>query len=103
MPAQSLSIWQDLPPFYWYAVAQPKPAAQVLAVHPGPIEFERMPASLDAFAGGFVAAPGRPWAWANELQHLPVYIAVWSRDLYQIATALLAGGLCCEDQCHCLS
>jgi glucoamylase len=44
------------------------------------------------FAGGFVAAPGRPWAWANELQHLPVYIAVWSRDLYQIATALLAAG-----------
>jgi glucoamylase len=44
------------------------------------------------FAGGFVAAPGRPWAWANELQHLPVYIAVWSRDLYQIATAMLAAG-----------
>jgi glucoamylase len=44
------------------------------------------------FRGGFVAAPGRPWAWANELQHLPVYIAVWSRDLYEIATGLLAAG-----------
>lgn len=44
------------------------------------------------FRGGFVAAASRPWAWANELQHLPVYIAVWSRDLYQIATALLAAG-----------
>ncbi|MFP3960968.1 glycoside hydrolase family 15 protein [Actinomadura fulvescens] len=44
------------------------------------------------FRGGFVAAPSRPWAWANELQHLPVYIAVWSRDQYQIATALLAAG-----------
>jgi glucoamylase len=44
------------------------------------------------FRGGFVAAPGRPWAWANPLQFLPVYIAVWSRDLYQIATALLAAG-----------
>jgi len=44
------------------------------------------------FRGGFVAAPGRPWAWANSLQFLPVYIAVWSRDLYQIATALLAAG-----------
>jgi glucoamylase len=44
------------------------------------------------FRGGFVAAPARPWAWANELQHLPVYIAVWSRDLYQIATALIAAG-----------
>jgi glucoamylase len=44
------------------------------------------------FRGGFVAAPSRPWAWANELQHLPVYIAVWSRDLYEIATGLLAAG-----------
>src|SRR3954449_3470851 len=44
------------------------------------------------FRGGFVAAPGRPWAWANELQFLHVYHAVWSRDLYQIATALIAMG-----------
>jgi glucoamylase len=44
------------------------------------------------FRGGFVAAPARPWAWADELQHLPVYIAVWSRDLYEIATGLLAAG-----------
>src|SRR5262245_45444964 len=42
--------------------------------------------------GGYVAAPGRPWAWANSLQDLAVYHAVWSRDLYQIATALLAVG-----------
>jgi glucoamylase len=44
------------------------------------------------FRGGFVAAPGRPWAWANVLQQFPVYHAVWSRDLYQIATALIAMG-----------
>jgi glucoamylase len=44
------------------------------------------------FRGGFVASPGRPWAWADELQHFPVYHAVWSRDLYQHATALLAMG-----------
>ena len=44
------------------------------------------------YRGGFVAAPARPWAWANELQFLPVYHAVWSRDLYQIATGLLAVG-----------
>ncbi len=44
------------------------------------------------FRGGFVAAPGRPWAWANKLQHFHVYHAVWSRDLYQIATALIAMG-----------
>jgi glucoamylase len=44
------------------------------------------------YRGGFVAAPGRPWAWANKLQNLAVYHAVWSRDLYQIATALIAMG-----------
>jgi glucoamylase len=44
------------------------------------------------YRGGFVAAPGRPWAWANKLQNLAVYHAVWSRDLYQIATGLLAVG-----------
>jgi glucoamylase len=44
------------------------------------------------YRGGFVAAPGRPWAWANVLQSSPVYHAVWSRDLYQIATALIAMG-----------
>jgi glucoamylase len=42
--------------------------------------------------GGFVAAPARPWSWANSLQSLAVYHAVWSRDLYQIATGLLAVG-----------
>jgi glucoamylase len=44
------------------------------------------------YRGGFVASPGRPWAWANELQHFPVYHEVWSRDLYQHATALIAMG-----------
>ena len=44
------------------------------------------------YRGGFVAAPGKPWAWANSLQFLPVYHAVWSRDLYQIMTGLLAVG-----------
>ena len=42
--------------------------------------------------GGFVAAPDRAWAWSNSLQFLAVYHAVWSRDLYQIATGLLAIG-----------
>jgi glucoamylase len=44
------------------------------------------------YRGGFVASPGRPWAWANELQNLAVYHAVWSRDLYQIAGGVLAVG-----------
>jgi glucoamylase len=44
------------------------------------------------FRGGFVASPGKPWAWANVLQQIPVYHEVWSRDQYQIATALIAMG-----------
>ena len=44
------------------------------------------------YRGGFVASPGKPWAWANELQRFPVYHEVWSRDLYQHATALIAMG-----------
>jgi glucoamylase len=44
------------------------------------------------YRGGFVASPGKPWAWANQLQQFPVYHEVWSRDLYQIATALIAMG-----------
>jgi glucoamylase len=44
------------------------------------------------FRGGFVASPGKPWAWANELQWLPVYHEVWSRDLFQIASGLQAMG-----------
>jgi glucoamylase len=44
------------------------------------------------YRGGFVASPGRPWAWANSLQSLAVYHAVWSRDLYEIATGLIAMG-----------
>jgi glucoamylase len=42
--------------------------------------------------GGFIAGPNRAWAWSNSLQFLAVYHAVWSRDLYQIATGLLAVG-----------
>jgi glucoamylase len=42
--------------------------------------------------GGFIAGPNRAWAWSNSLQFLAVYHAVWSRDLYQIATGLLAIG-----------
>jgi glucoamylase len=41
--------------------------------------------------GGFVAAPGAPWGETNsDGNH--VYNLVWSRDLYQAATALLEMG-----------
>jgi glucoamylase len=41
--------------------------------------------------GAFVAAPNMPWIWGHEDPSGPYHL-VWSRDLYQIATALIAGG-----------
>ncbi|WP_130491890.1 glycoside hydrolase family 15 protein [Motilibacter rhizosphaerae] len=46
--------------------------------------------------GAFVASPTAPWAWGLGIKGLSqpseAYHLVWSRDLYQIATALLAAG-----------
>jgi glucoamylase len=43
--------------------------------------------------GAYVASPTMPWAWGTGLQ-MPTgpYHLVWSRDLYEIATALIADG-----------
>jgi glucoamylase len=41
--------------------------------------------------GAFVAAPNMPWVWGRENPSGPYHL-VWSRDLYQIATALIAAG-----------
>jgi glucoamylase len=44
--------------------------------------------------GAFVASPTMPWAWGDLSIVKPsdAYHLVWPRDLYQIATALLAAG-----------
>jgi glucoamylase len=46
--------------------------------------------------GAFVASPSVPWVWGQEVDDLSspsgAYHLVWSRDLYQHATALLAAG-----------
>jgi glucoamylase len=44
--------------------------------------------------GAFVASPSMPWAWGDLSIANPsnAYHLVWPRDLYQIATALLAAG-----------
>ena len=45
------------------------------------------------FRGGFVASPTMPWAWGTGLINPSgPYHAVWSRDLYEIVTALLVDG-----------
>ncbi|WP_214407604.1 glycoside hydrolase family 15 protein [Pseudonocardia lacus] len=46
--------------------------------------------------GAFIASPSMPWVWGQEVPDLSSpsegYHLVWSRDLYQHATALLAAG-----------
>jgi glucoamylase len=41
--------------------------------------------------GAYVAAPTMPWIWGRDDPSGPYHL-VWSRDLYQIATALIAAG-----------
>ena len=46
------------------------------------------------YRGAFIASPTMPWAWGTgfELPKSGVYHAVWSRDLYQIVTGMMAAG-----------
>ena len=77
----------------YLATLKPVPASAAQSATEYHVSQMVLAASEDkTYRGGFVAAPGRPWAWANGLQSLAVYHAVWSRDLYEIATALIAMG-----------
>jgi glucoamylase len=44
------------------------------------------------FRGALIAAPSMPWVWGNIPGYSGPYHLVWSRDAYQVATALLAAG-----------
>jgi glucoamylase len=45
------------------------------------------------YRGAFIASPTMPWAWGTGLEDPSgAYHLVWSRDLYEMATALLAAG-----------
>ncbi len=45
------------------------------------------------YRGAYVASPTMPWAWGTGLENPSgAYHLVWARDLYQIASALLAAG-----------
>jgi glucoamylase len=44
-----------------------------------------------AHRGAYVASPTMPWVWGRERPSGPYHL-VWSRDLYQVATALLVAG-----------
>jgi glucoamylase len=44
------------------------------------------------YRGALIAAPSMPWVWGNIAGYSGPYHLVWSRDAYEIATALLAAG-----------
>jgi glucoamylase len=45
------------------------------------------------YRGGYIASPTMPWVWGTGLENPSgAYHLVWARDLYQIATALIAAG-----------
>src|SRR4051794_3255178 len=45
------------------------------------------------YRGGYIASPTMPWGWGAGLENPSgAYHLVWARDLYQIATALIAAG-----------
>jgi glucoamylase len=45
------------------------------------------------YRGGYIASPTMPWVWGTGLETPSgAYHLVWARDLYEIATALLADG-----------
>lgn len=45
-----------------------------------------------SYRGAMIASPSMPWVWGNIAGYSGPYHLVWSRDLYQMATALLAAG-----------
>jgi glucoamylase len=45
------------------------------------------------YRGAYIASPTMPWVWGTGLENPSgAYHLVWSRDLYEIATALIADG-----------
>jgi glucoamylase len=45
------------------------------------------------YRGAYIASPTMPWVWGTGLENPSgAYHLVWARDLYQIATALIADG-----------
>jgi glucoamylase len=79
----------------YLASLQPRPAS---AAPYGP-EYDVSVMTLAAHEdkthrGAFIASPTMPWSWGTGFEQPTsgVYHAVWSRDLYQIVTALMAAG-----------
>jgi glucoamylase len=74
---------------------KPRPASASAIAQDYDVSVMTLAASEDkTYRGGYIASPSMPWVWATPAIENPsgAYHLVWSRDLYQIATALLAAG-----------
>jgi glucoamylase len=79
----------------YLATLKPAPAAAAPVLGAYDTSLMVMRASEDKrHPGAIVASPSMPWAWADGSVEKPsgAYHLVWSRDLYQIATAQLTAG-----------
>lgn len=96
-PSESATIWQQLPPFYWYAAAENlKPAARALAVHPTARTSDGSPLPLVAtqyVGAGRVLYHGVDSTWRWRFRVGDVFFArYWGQTLRQLArTKLLEG------------
>ncbi len=75
---------------------KPPPAAAAPVRRAYDVSLMVLRASEDkTYPGASIASPSMPWAWAGdtiEKEGSAPYHLVWSRDLYQVATAQLAAG-----------
>jgi glucoamylase len=83
----------------WHAYLgslKPRPASASGIAQDYDVSVMTLAASEDkTYRGGYIASPSMPWVWADPTKienPSGAYHLVWSRDLYQIATALLAAG-----------
>jgi glucoamylase len=79
--------WYD----YLAPLRRPRSAAGIEGLYDASLMV--MAATEDkTYRGAFIAAPSMPWVWGNIAGYSGPYHLVWSRDAYQVATALLAAG-----------
>src|SRR3954464_9766289 len=78
----------------YLASLKPRPASAASY----PVDYDVSVMALAAhedktYRGGYIASPTMPWVWGTGLENPSgAYHLVWSRHLYQIATALAAAG-----------
>lgn len=95
-PDETESIWQNLPPLYWFfEAAEMKPAARVLAVHPTRLSDDGQPLPLFAlqYAGAgkvLYHATDDTWRWRYQVGD--VYFArYWVQTIRFLSRAKLLG------------